>query len=160
MNNNGDWFASWMDIGQQNIIYNDEEGYHLYGRYLLRRINGSWTAVRHSDGKIIEFSKSRWAAAWCILDRYNRIIEARRTEELTRALDSIAVEVEIYKTRRKRYSTEAGEILRDKYLTNLDKQKRFQWELDKYIKLARKCQDRGYQNELTRVTGKQKNKGG
>jgi hypothetical protein len=102
-------------------------------------------------------SSIKHASAWCILDHYNMIPEAKLVAQLSRNLDSISAEVLIHSRLQRRGEADFREINRHKYIQAVGKQKQFQVEIDKYIKLAKKCQDRGYQNELIRNARKQKN---
>lgn len=142
----------------KNLIYDVEDGYILYEKYKILKQTDGYLVERFTDGTNIHFSRLRWAAAWAILDRYNKIIESKRIIELNNVLTSIEAEMIVHKRLQKIGSSEVKEINRDKYLVALDKQKRFQWEIDKYIIMAKNCQDKGYENELTRTPGKQKDK--
>ncbi len=137
-----------------NIIYKDDTGYVLYEKYHIIKKNGLYMVIRNTDDKVVYFSKLRHAASWAILDRYNKIPEAKRVLELEQRIFSIAAERLIHKSLQGKGPLEHREINRDKYLVDLDKQKKFQMELDKYIILAKKCQDKGYENELTRTARK------
>lgn len=136
------------------FIYDTNDGYILFDRYKMQKFDDFVQVERFSDGKIIDFSSSKNATTWCILDRYNKIIESRRVLDLDRFITSLRVEMAQHKRLQKVGTLETKEINRDKYLQDLDKQKRFQWEIDKYIKMAKICQNKGYQNELTRTSGK------
>lgn len=135
-----------------NIVYGTDDGYVLFNRYHIKKNGDHYIARRYTDDVIKTFSKLRYAAGWCILDRYNKISEAKRVTELAIMLDSLQAEIMVHTRLQKSGSGEVREINRDKWLAAVDKQKRFQWELDKYINLAKTCQDKGYQNELTRAT--------
>lgn len=131
------------------LIYGDGSEYVLYDQYSIIENSGCYTVKRISDGRIHQFSRLKTAASWAILDKYNKIIEAKRILELDNLISAIDAELLVNKKLQKRGPLESREISRDKYLVNIDKQKRFKWELDKYIMVAKKCQDKGYQNELT-----------
>lgn len=136
------------------LIYEEDDGYVLYEKYKIQKNTQGYTTHRYTDGSTREFSKLRTAASWAILDRYNKIVEARRLCELDGSISSLAAEIMVHKKLQRSKNLETREINRDKYLVAIDKQKRFQWELDKYIILAKKCQDKGYENELTRTSRK------
>lgn len=150
-----DSVIKWFDtIFVSDIVYETKAGYVFYNKYHISKSGDYYIARRHTDDLIKSFSKLRYAASWCILDRYNKIVEAKRLSELSTLIDSITTEMLVHKRLQTVSHGEIKEINRDKYLVAQDKQKRFQWELDKYIKLAKTCQDKGYQNELTRATRK------
>ncbi len=137
------------------LIYNTDEGvYILYEKYQITKNKNTCVVERFTDGSLFVFSKLRIAATWAILDRYNKIVEAKRVIDLDSKIASLQVEADIHKKLQNKGSLESREISRDKYLAGIAKQKQFQWELDKYIILAKKCQDKGYENELTRTSRK------
>lgn len=138
----------------QNLIYTTERGWSLFDQYEITKVDGGYLLQRYSDGTTHNFVKLRHAAAWAILDKYNKIIEAKRLLELDKSLSSVAAELLVHRRLQNIGDLVGREINRDKYLVGCDKQKRFQQELDKYIIMAKKCQDRGYQNELTRTARK------
>lgn len=140
-----------------NIVYKTDEGYIFFNKYRISKQGDMFVARRYTDDVIKTFSKLRYAASWCILDKYNKIPEAKRLSELSIMLDSVEAEIIVHSRLQKFGSVEIREINKGKWLAATDKQKRFQWELDKYIKLAKTYQDKGYQNELTRATRNKKN---
>lgn len=137
-----------------NLIYTNDQGYVLYNKYEIIKVKDHYEVDRNTDGSKFLFSKLRNAATWAILDRYNKIFEAKRVLELDSILSSINVEVQIHKRLQKIGTLESREINRDKYLIDVAKQKQFQWELDKYIIMAKTCQSKGYQNELNGTSRK------
>lgn len=136
------------------LIYDEDDSYVLYEKYRIEKNSNGYTTYRYTDGSTREFSKLRNAASWAILDRYNKIVEAKRLCDLDGSISSLTAEIMVHKKLQRSKNLETREINRDKYLVAIDKQKRFQWELDKYIMLAKKCQDKGYENELTRTSRK------
>lgn len=136
------------------LIYENEAGYTLFEKYNITKHRDWIEASRNSDSTINFFSSLKNATAWCILDRYNKIVEAKMLIQLDQNVAALSAERLQHDRLRKRGTLESKEIARDKYLQALDKQKRFQWEIDKYIQMAKKCQNKGYQNELTRTSRK------
>jgi hypothetical protein len=133
------------------LIFNDENGvFVLFEEYFLEKNNSFYKVSRRSNDQIIIFSSLRVATTWVILDKYNKIVPARRVIELDNLLSGIKTEIVIHKQIKP--SIEEQEIKRDKLLHDLRKQKRFQLELDKYIITAKICQERGFKNELTRTS--------
>jgi len=138
---------------QHNIIYETDDSYIFYDLYkIVKTSDKLYKVVRFTDLSEYIFTSSRNATTWIILDRYNKIIEARRTHELDKKLSSLDAELMLHKKLQICGAMESREINRDKYLVVLDRLRHFKWELDKYIMLAKICQEKGYQNELTRVT--------
>jgi hypothetical protein len=141
-----------LEIGV--LIYENDSGYTLFEQYTITKRRDWIEASRNSDSTVNLFSSLKNATAWCVLDRYNKIVEAKRLIQLDQNIAAITAERLQHGRLRKRGTLESKEISRDKYLQALDKQNRFQWEIDKYIQMAKKCQNKGYQNELTRTSRK------
>lgn len=136
-----------------NLVYqNDNHSYVLFNKYILIKTQNGCCVTRHSDENKFLFSSLKIATAWCTLDRYNKIIESRRVQELDNSISSAIAEKINLNRLRGRANPEQKEIYRDKLLQIVSHQKQFQWELDKYIILAKKCQQRGFDHELTRAT--------
>lgn len=131
------------------VIYNNEYGHYvLFDQYLIMKENGYFKVFRRRDEHIVEFANLRNATVWSILDKYTKISEATRVLDLDQKLDSLKAEILVHS----RFKNNDFEIQRDKLLNDLHKQKRFQWELDKYIIMAKICQERGFKNEFTRTS--------
>lgn len=137
------------------LIYDTEDGnYVLFNEYVICKNNGQYQVFRYRDDNKFVFGSLRNATAWSILDWYNKIIESRRVLELDKLISSIKVDQLIHKKLQTKGNLENREINRDKLLHDLDKQNRFQHELDKYIIMAKTCQQKGFENELTRTSRK------
>lgn len=139
---------------EKYIIYDVDNSYILYDKYQITKSGIMWNVERFRDGVIKEFNKLRHATAWAILDNYGKYHESRRIADLDGALVSIISEIMLHKKLQWSGRPDIREINRDKYLVSSDKQRQIQWELDKYIHMAKICQEKGYQNELTRTTRK------
>lgn len=138
-----------------NLIFDTEEGHYiLFSQYYIQKINNYYECHKYSDDTKQLFSSLKNATTWSILDKYNKIYEARRVIELDSLLAGINVDKAIHKKLKSTGCLENREINRDKLLFDLMKQNRFQHELDKYIILAKTCQQRGFENELTRTSAK------
>lgn len=138
-----------------NLIFDTDEGHYvLFNQYYIQKINSYYECHKYSDDTKQLFSSLKNATTWSILDKYNKIYEARRVIELDSLMAGVNVDKAIHKKLKSTGNLENREINRDKLLFDLMKQNRFQHELDKYIILAKTCQQRGFENELTRTSGK------
>ena len=138
-----------------NLIYQEDNSvYTLFNKYFIKRSNTGSIVYRKTDGEYFEFNNSKIATAWCILDRYNKIFESRRIIELNNKIISLSAEKLNLSKLQHRTKAEQSEIYRDKLSEIVNRQNQFQWELDKYIILAKQCQQRGFENELTRTSSK------
>lgn len=133
------------------LIYSDDNGqYVLFDKYFISKKNNYFELFRARDEKFLQFNFVRNAIAWAILDNKCKVSEANRILELDQKIGSLKAEILVHKKPKSRES----EISRDKLSNVLSKQKKFQWELDKYIMMAKQCQERGFKNELTRTSSK------
>lgn len=133
------------------LIYKrDDDSYVLFEEYSIKKDQSSAVLHRYRDDKIFIFSKLRNATAWAILDKYNKFFEANRVSELDLKLESIQIDKAIHKKLSRSKKLDERVIHRHKLQTDIDREKRFRNELDKYIVMANDCQIRGFQNELKR----------
>jgi hypothetical protein len=116
--------------------------------------NDKVKVYRWRDDQTFTFSNLKNAVSWSILDWNNKIYAAKRVKELDMKLDSLFVEISIHKRLSKHRNLEIADINKDKLSSDVHKQRQFQHELDKYIILANSCQQRGFENELTRTARK------
>jgi len=138
-----------------NIIYNTVDGcYVLFEKYFITKKEDYFVAYRQRDDKIHEFSSLRNAAAWSILDRNNKIFESSRVLMLDASITSVKVAKQIHTKMQFKGDKSLREISFNKLQQDLADHRRFQYELDKYIILAKQCQQRGFENELKRTTRK------
>lgn len=138
-----------------NLMYQTANNvYVLFDQYQITKKKSQSTVIRHSDCSEQQFSTSKVATAWCILDRYNKIYESQRVVELDKKIQSLYWEKINLSKLQKISRAEQQEIFRDKLLETISREKQFQYELDKYIIMAKQCQLRGFENELTRTSNK------
>jgi hypothetical protein len=138
-----------------NIIYNTVDGcYVLFEKYFITKKEDYYVAYRHRDDKIYEFSSLRNAATWSILDSNNKIFESSRVLMLDASITSVKVAKQIHTKLQFKGDKSQREISFNKLQQDLADHRRFQYELDKYIILAKQCQQRGFENELKRTTRK------
>lgn len=130
------------------IMYQEDDGsYVLFENYVIKKTQDIYWVYRRRDDRQFEFGSLKNATSWVILDNATKISEANRVLDLDNKLTSLKTELRVH-----RKIKVNPEIQRDKFLFNLYKQNKFQWELDKYIIMAKLCQERGFQNELTRTS--------
>lgn len=140
----------------KNLIYEDNGNYVMYERYYITKRNQDCEVYRHSDDTRRTFNRLRNAAAWCTLDYYNKFYEANRVIYLDQKMESLEIDKTIHARQRKNSDIDSRGIAFVKYQHDCNTQKIFRGELDKYIIMAKACQQRGFENELTRTARKQK----
>jgi hypothetical protein len=138
------------------VIYPENNNtYVLFEKYVLTKQKDNVVVFRYGDEKTFLFNRVKNATAWAILDKHNKFYEAGRILELDHKLESINVDRMIHSKMRKG-TLEEYMIYTTKHDQDILRQNTFQRELDKYITMAKICQERGFQNELNRSSRKQK----
>lgn len=133
------------------LIYKrDDDSYVLFEEYSIKKDQSSAMLHRYRDDKYYMFNSLRHATTWAILDKYNKFFEANRVRELDLKLESIQVDKAIHKKLSRSKNLDERVIHSHKLQTDIEREKRFRNELDKYIVMANNCQQRGFQNELKR----------
>jgi hypothetical protein len=150
--------TQWLSGILGKLITVDDQGrYVFYSQYTLQPSDEGYTVYRLRDQQLFKFNNRRNAACWCILDKHNKLSEAKFVLGLDQRLASIETHLMIHNRLRKQGNYEQREVNRAKLLAALDTKAMFRRELDKYITLAKQCQQRGFENEPTRTSRKQKN---
>lgn len=134
---------------------NDDGSYTLFEEYIITKNNDTITVYRYRDEKIYTFNKIKHAVVWAILDKHNKFYEASRVLELDLKLESVNVDKLIHR-RLKKSKNHDFLLYSVKYEQDVERQNKFQHEIDKYIMTAKICQEQGFQNELNRSSRKQK----
>lgn len=135
----------------KSLIYQNEDNtYVLFEEYSIARNKTDVVVKRFRDDKIYHFFRLRHATAWAILDKYNKFYEANRILELDIKLESVQIDKAIHRKLKKSKNIDEHAIHSVKLQTDLQREKQFRDELDKYIVLANRCQQRGFKNEPTR----------
>lgn len=129
------------------IIYADDQGHYIfYDKYRLFNGNGSIIVEKFSDQSKYEFTTTKIASTWIILDHANKIMQCNRVLELDRLLAGALVDAMIH-SKHKNINAISG----DKLQHDLYRQKQIQHEIDKYITLAKNCQEQRYKNDIQRI---------
>lgn len=140
----------------KNLIYSVDNKWILFEKYSIEKQQEVYKVLRYRDEKQCSFGKLRNAAAWIILDKYNKFFEANRVLELDLKLSSILVDKFIHNKMLKKGDFENFLLYSTKIQDDVLRHKKFQNELDKYITMAQNCQQKGFENELTRTARTQK----
>jgi hypothetical protein len=139
-----------------SLVYEDNGNYVMYEQYYIGKTGEDYHVYRYRDEYCIRFNRLRNAATWCTLDHYNKYYEANRVIYLDKKLESLEVDKHIHQKHKQKGDWDRYEIAAVKYQHDCHSQRIFRGELDKYIILAKSCQQRGFENELTRTSRKQK----
>ena len=135
------------DIAIIQISNNEIE---MFGKYSVTKVKNQHLVRRKTDDIQHEFRNSKAAAAWCILDKTNKIVEANRLLALDKKITSLEIEQEIYETPAKDV---LGSAIKQALLTETRLKIRLnRKEIDKYITIAHQWQTRGYNNGTIRTS--------
>jgi hypothetical protein len=76
---------------QDLVIFQDEDGsYNLFGKYIITKHSPfEYVVTAHPSSLDLSFGTLRNATAWCIMDKREKLYEARRIQELDRALSGL-----------------------------------------------------------------------
>lgn len=144
----------------KNLVYENDGMYIMYEQYYITKHANSCGVYRYRDDTQRSFNRLRNAAAWCTLDYYGKLYEANRVIYLDQKLESLEIDKSIHARQKGKSDVDLRGIAIVKYQHDLHNQKIFRGELDKYIIMAKTCQQRGFENELTRTARKQKEQAG
>lgn len=144
----------------KNLVYENDGMYIMYEQYYISKNGHAYEVYRHRDDTKRSFNRLRNAAAWCTLDYYGKLYESSRVIYLDQKLESLEIDKTIHARQKNKSDIDMRGIAIVKYQHDLHSQKIFRGELDKYIIMAKMCQQRGFENELTRTARKQKEQAG
>jgi predicted nucleotide-binding protein len=132
------------------IIQLSNNEIEMFGKYSVTKIKNQHRVLRKTDDIEHKFRNSKAAAAWCILDKTNKVVEANRLLELDNKISSLEVEQEIYEISAKDM---IGRAIKQALLAETRLKIRLnQKEIDKYITIAHQWQTRGYNNGTIRTS--------
>lgn len=138
------------DLKDIAIIQLSNNQIEMFGKYLVTKIKNQHLVCRKTDDIQHEFRNSKAAAAWCILDKTNKVVEANRLLALDKKITSLEIEQEIYEMPAKDM---LGSAIKQALLTETRLKIRLnRKEIDKYITIAHQWQTRGYNNGTIRTS--------
>lgn len=136
------------------IIVDTDDGYIVYNTYYIKKNKSFYNVLRRGDDKNFQFFQLKHAIAWSILDSKYLMHEALKVHEIDNLLVGLDFERKIHTKLQKRGNLESYLIQTAKLQSVLYKQTALQRELDKYIKVAKLCQQKGFENEINRTKRK------
>lgn len=136
------------------IIVDTDNGYLLFNEYYIEKNNDAYHLLRRGDDKLFAFNQLKNAITYGILFKNLLLYEAMRVYEIDRLLSGIEIEKKIQEKRKKKKDIENFIIRMTKLQTLNDKRNKFVSELDKYIQVAKDCQQKGFNYEINRVKRK------
>ena len=121
------------------IIQLSQNEIEMFGKYSVIKVNDQHKVRRKTDDSEYEFRNSKSAAAWCILDKSNKVVEANRLLELDSRISSLEVEQSIYESISTkdaiRNAIRQGKLSETRLKIRINRK-----EIDRYIKIATQTQ--------------------
>ena len=141
------------NIGQikKHIIYPDENGYVMYDEYLIKTTrSGDYVIEKFNTYTVKKFNSLRNAIMWATLDKSNKIMYARKVEELDILLAStdshIQLQQQLLKSRK---TTDSMSLAYTKLNEEALKKISIVRELDNFASISNALQDQQF-NKLTK----------
>jgi len=141
------------NIGQikKHIIYPDENGYIMYDEYLIKTLrSGDYVIEKFNTYTVKKFNSLRNAVMWATLDKSNKIMYARKVEELDILLASTDSHIQLQQQLLKsRTTTDTMGLAYTKLNEEVLKKTNIVRELDDYASMSNTLQDQQF-NKLTK----------
>lgn len=145
--------ASDIERLQKNIIVQDSNGYHAFGRYAIKKNNNGTYQVSKGLSAAKDFAALRTALSWCIADKYNNNELANKIKNLDEEKRRISADLEVRQAVLKTIKdSEKREITFIKITAKKHSLKLIENRLDKCVSLAKYCQIRGFNRDETART--------
>lgn len=136
------------------IIVDTDGGYLLFNQYFIEKNDQCYKLLRRGDDKVFIFNSLKNAITYGILDKNYLLYEAMRVYQIDNLLVGIDFEKKIQEKSKKKGDIQSYMIRLTKLQNLNDKHNRFVNELDKYIKVAKDCQQKGFNYEINRIKRK------
>ena len=137
-----------------HIIVDTDHGYLVFNQYYIERNNQTYTLIRRGDEKEFYFNRLKNAITYAILHKNYKMHEATRVYELDNLMYGLLLEQKLYERRKKKTKIEDFIIIKNKIQNIIDKCIKITDELDKYIIVAKDCQQKGFEHEINRTKRK------
>lgn len=126
------------------LIFKIDNWYLVFNQYAIQQVNDIYLVVRRRDAFELTFNSKRLALLWSILDSNRCIYEANRIKTLDKLLIGVEIEREIHNRLLKRNVVVYSNKIQQDILRN----KKYNLEINKYIRLVNKLQKRNFENEI------------
>ena len=140
-----------MDEVKKHIIYPDENGYIMYDEYVIKTIkSGDFVIEKFNTYTVKKFNSLRNAVMWATLDKSNKIMYAKKVEELDILLASTDSHIQIQKRLLKSTkTTDSMSLAYTKLNEESIKKNGIVRELEHFVGISRTLQEQRF-NKLTK----------
>jgi hypothetical protein len=126
------------------LIFKIENNYLVFNQYAIQQNDNNYRVVRRRDDFELTFNSKKLALLWSILDLNRHLYEANRVK----MLDGLLISVEIEKTIHNRLLKSNIVVYSNKIQQDILRNKKYNIEINKYIRLVNKLQKRNFENEI------------
>jgi len=136
---------------QKYIIYPNEDGYIMYNEYVIKTTkHGSCVIEKFNTFTVKNFNTVRNAVMWATLDKSNKIMYAKKVEELDILLASTDSHIQLQqKLLKSRNTTDTMGLAYTKLNEEALKKRNIIHELDNYASISSMLQDQQF-NKLSK----------
>lgn len=138
-----------------NIIVKIKNDFVVFGRYKISPAEDGYYNLYRNDEWVHDFTNSRNALAYCILENNARITEARHLLEQDKRLQRLAVDIDrqsqIMQTTK---DTDRKTLMAHRITNSIAIRGDIKIKLRDTIDLAKYCQQKGFNNETARTSNK------
>jgi hypothetical protein len=129
------------------IIFQEEDGtYNLFGKYIITpKSSFEYVVTSTTSYLCASFASLRNATAWCIMDKREKLYEARRVQEIDLALSGFDIGIAQHQKLLKKAKTSDNQLVYFAKLTDDRlKKKKLTDELNGYIQNTKTWQTKRY----------------
>jgi hypothetical protein len=141
-----------MDELKKGIIYPENNGYVMYDEYVIKNPkSGDFIIEKFNTYTIKRFNSLRNAIMWATLDKSNKIMYAKKVEELDILLSSTDTHIQLQKNilKSKKLSTDSMSLAYTKLHEETLKKNNIVRELEHFVGVAKVLQEQKF-NKLTK----------
>jgi len=140
-----------IDEIKKHIIYPDDNGYIMYDEYVIKTPkHGDYVIEKFNTYTIKKFNSLRNAVMWATLDKSNKIMSARKVEELDILLASTDSHIQLQqKLLKSRKTTDSMSLAYTKLNEEVLKKTNIVRELDDYASMSNMLQAQQF-NKLSK----------
>ena len=141
------------------LIWKDEQGsYHIFSHYLMIPVNSKYQVICGAT-EVGIFNSTKSALGWCIADKHKLYNLAREILTTDTKIGLLTQDIKVRAGVGDRSSKpEFRESIQTKLESKIIQKKLMEQTLDKCIKFAKYYEQRGLDNETSRISRNQANK--
>lgn len=120
------------------VLLKTNDSIIVFNKYAIMPTSAGVKVASRMTFTEVEFSNSKTALVWAILDHHGKFIDSDRVSELDDKISGVTVELEIHNRLRASANFERYSILSNKIHLNLERKNRYTSEMKRYVNAANK----------------------